>query len=81
MLPTNLTNNSNFEAGIDALRLDGLCNGANLVDFEQQTVAGLLVNSLLDSLRIGHGQVISYNLTGRKSYINSPFAQSDAVGE
>lgn len=46
------------------LRLDGLCDGADLVDFEQQTVAGLLLHRLLDPLWVGHRQVISYNLIG-----------------
>ena len=45
-------------------RLQGLCDGADLVDFEQQTVAGLLLHSCLDPLGIGHSQVVSYDLIG-----------------
>lgn len=48
------------------LRLDGLGHGADLVDLEQQTVAGLLVHCLLDPLGIGHCEVVSYDLIGQK---------------
>lgn len=36
------------------LRLDGLRHRADLVDFEQQTVTGLLVDGLLDPPGVGH---------------------------
>ena len=39
--------------------LDGLRHAANLVDLEQQGVAGLLVDAHLDTLGVGHQQVIS----------------------
>ena len=44
------------------LRLDGLCDGADLVDLEQQTVARLLLHRLLDALWVGHRQVITHHL-------------------
>ena len=44
------------------LRLDGLGDGADLVDLEQQAVAGLDVDSLLDDFGVGDGQVVSHNL-------------------
>lgn len=50
------------------LRLDGLGHGADLVDLEQQTVAGLLVHCLLDPLGIGHSEVVSYDLIGQKTH-------------
>ena len=42
--------------------LDGLSHAANLVDLQQQTVAGLLLNSSGDSLGVGDQQVVSNNL-------------------
>lgn len=47
---------------IGVLRLDGLSDRANLVDFKQQTVAGLLVHCLLDPLWVGDSQVVTYDL-------------------
>lgn len=44
------------------LRLDGLCDRSNLVDFEQEAVAGLLFNSSLNALGVRHRQVISHYL-------------------
>lgn len=46
------------------LRPNGLGDRADLVDFEQQAVAGLFVHCLLDPLGIGHGQVVTYDLMG-----------------
>lgn len=43
-------------------RLDGLGDGSDLVDLEQKTVAGLLLDGGLDSGDVGDGQVISDNL-------------------
>lgn len=42
--------------------LDGLRDCSNLVDLEQQAVAGLGINRLLDALGVGAQQVISNNL-------------------
>ncbi|KAH3667348.1 hypothetical protein OGAPHI_002997 [Ogataea philodendri] len=42
--------------------LDGLGQSTDLVDLEQQGVGGLLLDGNLDSLWIGHGQVVSNNL-------------------
>lgn len=36
--------------------LDGLCDGADLVDLQQQAVARLLLNAGLDALGVGHLQ-------------------------
>ena len=44
------------------LRLQGLCDGADLVDLEQQAVAGLVGHTLGDALGIGDGQIITYHL-------------------
>lgn len=44
------------------LRLDGFCDGADLVNLEQQTVAGLFLHRPLDALRVGHCQVVAHNL-------------------
>lgn len=52
---------------VGVLRLDGLGHGADLVHFEQQTVAGLLVDGLLDPLRIGHCQVVTDDLIGQQT--------------
>ena len=43
-------------------RLDGLGDGADLVDLEQEAVAGLDVHGLLDALGVGHGQVVPDDL-------------------
>ena len=44
------------------LRLDGLRNGTNLVNLEQETVASLLLDGSLDTERVGDGQVITDDL-------------------
>ena len=44
------------------VRLDGLGDGANLVDLEQQAVARLLLDGGLNSQRVCDGQVITDNL-------------------
>lgn len=43
-------------------RLKGLCDGADLVDFEQQAVAGLIRHSFGDALGVGHCKVITHHL-------------------
>ena len=42
--------------------LDGLGQGTNLVDLEQESVAGLQLDGLLDAQRVGHGQVVTNDL-------------------
>lgn len=54
-------------AALGFLRLDGLGDGADLVHFEQQAVAGLLLHGLLDPLWVGDSQVISYDLGGAQT--------------
>lgn len=52
------------------VRLYGLSDGADLVDFEQQAVAGSLLSCFLYPLRVGHRQVVPDNLDphlGRKT--------------
>lgn len=44
--------------------LNGLGDGADLVDLQQQAVAGLLLNGSLDTLGIGDSQIIADNLNG-----------------
>jgi hypothetical protein len=44
------------------LRLDGLADGSDLVDLQQQTVASLLLDGGLDPLGVGDGQVVTDNL-------------------
>jgi hypothetical protein len=39
--------------------LNGLSQGTNLVDLEKKSVAGLELNSLLDTERVGDCQVIT----------------------
>lgn len=46
-------------------RLQGLCNGADLVDFEQQAVARLLSHTLGDALGVGDSEVITHHLNAR----------------
>eukprot|EP00045_Choanoeca_perplexa_P018631 m.293218 g.293218 ORF g.293218 m.293218 type:complete len:339 (+) comp19454_c0_seq1:41-1057(+) len=42
--------------------LDGFSHGTDLVDLEQQRTAVLAINSLLNALGVGNGQVIANNL-------------------
>lgn len=42
--------------------INGLCNRANLVHLQQETVAGLLLDSCSNALGVGHSQVITHNL-------------------
>lgn len=42
--------------------LDGLGDASNLVDLEQETVAGLLLDGSLDSLGVRDGQVVTDDL-------------------
>lgn len=39
--------------------LDGLSQGADLVDLEQKSVARLELDGLLDAERVGHGQIVT----------------------
>lgn len=43
-------------------RLKGLGDGSDLVDFEQQAVAGLVRHGFSDTLGVGHGEVITHHL-------------------
>ena len=43
-------------------RLDGFGHRTNLVDLQQQTVAGFLLNGLGNPLRVGDCEVISHDL-------------------
>lgn len=47
------------------LRLDGLGDGTNLVDLEQETVASLLLNGSLDTDGVGDSQIITDDLDAR----------------
>lgn len=42
--------------------MDGFSDGTNLVDLEQQTVAGLFLHCPLNTLWVGYCQVIAHNL-------------------
>lgn len=42
--------------------LDGLSDGANLVDLKEKSVAELLVNTSLHTLGVRHKQVVTHNL-------------------
>ena len=44
------------------LRLDGLGDGTNLVNLEQETVAGLLLDGGLDSERVGDSEIVTNDL-------------------
>lgn len=46
----------------NAHSLDGLGDGAHLVDLQQQSIAGLFLNGLLHRLGVGAQQVISHHL-------------------
>ena len=50
-------------------RLDGLCNRADLVDFQQQAVAGLLLDGSLYPARVGHSQIVSNHLHSLNSKV------------
>lgn len=39
--------------------LDGFCDGANLVDLEQQRIAGFEIDGFLDELRICNGKIVT----------------------
>ncbi len=41
---------------------DGFCDASDLVDLEEEAVAGLVIHGHPDSLRVGHGQVVAYDL-------------------
>lgn len=43
-------------------RLDGLCNGADLIDFKQQAVAGLVVDGSLYPAWVRDRQIVSNHL-------------------
>lgn len=42
--------------------MQGLCHGADLVDLEQEAVAGFLLHGLGNALWIGHSQIITNHL-------------------
>ncbi len=44
------------------LRLKGLSDGSDLVDFEQQAVAGLVRHGFSNALGVGHSEVITHHL-------------------
>ena len=44
---------------------DGLCDGADLVDLQQETVARLFLDGHVDPLGVGHGQIVADDLDGR----------------
>ncbi|TMW49879.1 hypothetical protein DOY81_005060 [Sarcophaga bullata] len=52
--------------------LDGFGNGTNLVDLQQQTVAGLLFNGSLDTFGIGDSQIITNDLNAGSGSKFSP---------
>ena len=41
---------------------DGLGDASDLVDLEEEAVAGLVLHGHLDALRVGHGQVVAHDL-------------------
>lgn len=43
-------------------RLEGLCDRANLVDLQQQAVAGLFWYSLSNAFGVGHSQIVTHHL-------------------
>lgn len=43
------------------LRLNTFSNRTDLIDLQKQTVTRLFVNGSLDSLRVGHSQIITTN--------------------
>lgn len=45
-----------------SLRLDGLGDGTDLVDLEQETIASLLFNGSLDAERVGHSEIVTDDL-------------------
>lgn len=45
-------------------RLQGLGDGADLVDFEQQAVAGFLGHTLGDAFGVGDREVVAHHLNG-----------------
>lgn len=49
-------------------RLDGLSQGTDLVDLQQQSVARLQLNRLLDAQGVGHGQVVTDALVSKKYF-------------
>jgi hypothetical protein len=42
-----------------------LTHGADLIDFQEQGIAGLLLHSASDAGWIGHGQIVAHDLDGR----------------
>lgn len=43
-------------------RLQRLCDGADLVDFKQQAVAGFVRHSLGDAFGVGDCEIVTHNL-------------------
>ena len=56
--------------------LDGFGHRTNLVDLQQQTVAGFLLNGLGNPLRVGDCEVISHDLDVHTQEEQGPMAQS-----
>lgn len=54
--------NLNLKRRVVYLRSHGLRDRANLIDFKQQAVAGLLLHGLADAIRVGHREVVSNHL-------------------
>lgn len=47
---------------VSSTYLDGFCEGADLIDLEQEGVTGLLIQSSLDASWVGDQQVIANDL-------------------
>ena len=57
------------------MSLDGLSHTSNLVDLQQEAVAGLLVDGGGDPLGVGHQEIVSNNLdagAGRQLGVSFP---------
>lgn len=54
------------------LRLYGFSDGTNLVDFQEQAIAGSRLCSFLYPLWVGHCQVVPYNLDPNLSSQTGP---------
>ena len=61
-MPTRIVNFSHIDYVMNDLRLNGLRDGANLVDLQKKTIARLLLDGRLDTERVRDGQVIADDL-------------------
>lgn len=43
-------------------RLEGLCDRADLVDLQQQAIAGLFCYGLSNAFGVGHSQIVTHHL-------------------